>query len=513
MKATPNTRKPSWYRYDHWILLGIMLLGVLLRLYRLGFKPFWQDEGATWYIARGILRADASPYLYYRLLNITLQIFGHDEFAGRLLSVFAGVLFIFAIYLFVRTIFDAKTATLVALLAAVSPYAITLSQEMRMYALVGLETALLLFFFWRIRLPGDREYQQLGWWIGLLLVAVAGIYTHIIMAFQLVFLTFVYLFDNLRRSPSRLIYWGVLLLLVGLVYFPQWQAFSGVYTPRKHVLIQPVFRAFQLNLSLLSKSLITFLSADLFELMNRQMSKLPLAILLKISAVVLSSLFIGAWMVIAYVKKGRTSNSKVQRVGVKFLVFMLVCNLVLFMVLEVSSPNHMITLFVPCLVLTGFFIRQSKQRLAVLALLAFLFISSFALVDHYRKDHSASDLVRWNDVAAYLEQRVEPADVILVFEGRNIFYALKYYCNSLACDMRYTHTNKYVEDPYQIEPRYAYPIPPDRVVSAYLERYKRIWCLGYRHNIETIILTANLPVQKTDTIGSLIDVILLEIDG
>ncbi|MCA9967269.1 MAG: glycosyltransferase family 39 protein, partial [Anaerolineales bacterium] len=128
--------------------------------------------------------SDIHPPLYYLLLRGWRELLGETEFGLRSLSAFAGVLTVAGVMglgeLLTQRRKGAKLVVLAAgLLAAVNPALVYYSQETRMYALLALWGVLLggLFWGWLRRTWGVGRGAW-GWWVGYLVVATAGLYTH-----------------------------------------------------------------------------------------------------------------------------------------------------------------------------------------------------------------------------------------------------------------------------------------------------------------------------------------------
>ena len=114
-----------------------------LRCFRLDARSLNLDEGFSVFLARTspeefwrvIGRGELNMALYY----VLLRGWSHGatgEFGWRLLSVLLGTLTVPAVYLLGRRVFGPGSAMVAALLLAVHPYAIQLSQTARAYSLV-----------------------------------------------------------------------------------------------------------------------------------------------------------------------------------------------------------------------------------------------------------------------------------------------------------------------------------------------------------------------------------------
>ncbi|HEY76037.1 MAG TPA: hypothetical protein G4O00_07635 [Thermoflexia bacterium] len=161
-------------------LLLLLLLATGLRFYRLDAQSFWNDEGNAARAAERtvplILAAaggDIHPPGYYLLLHYWRMPMGDSEFALRALSALCGVLTVAVVYALGRDLLGEQAGLGAALLLALSPFSVYYSQEARMYALLGLLSALSTYLLVRL---ARRPTLPLS--IGYVLSAGGGLYTH-----------------------------------------------------------------------------------------------------------------------------------------------------------------------------------------------------------------------------------------------------------------------------------------------------------------------------------------------
>ena len=137
-------------------LLGLTIIGFLLRFYNLGGNSLWLDEASTLTFARqsliGIWESTAggefNPPLFYWLEHGML-LFGESEFVLRFLPALFGVLTIPVVY-FIGTEFrDRNVGLIAAALLTFSPFHIFYSQEARAYAPMLFFFSLALLFYVR----------------------------------------------------------------------------------------------------------------------------------------------------------------------------------------------------------------------------------------------------------------------------------------------------------------------------------------------------------------------------
>lgn len=205
----------------------ILLLAFALRLFRLDYQELRGDEAFGYFfslrayddiIATTLALAEPHPVGSYFLQHIWLEWAGHSEFALRFVSVWFGVLAVALLYRLARRLeLSPPTATVGALLLAVSPYAIWHSQDARMYSIL---LALTLASTWLM----IEALQRGRWQVWLLYVGVSwlALHTHyftiFVLAAQNCFVLGRALFmPRVRFSAAQWLSWQFVL---GFFYLP-----------------------------------------------------------------------------------------------------------------------------------------------------------------------------------------------------------------------------------------------------------------------------------------------------
>jgi uncharacterized membrane protein len=165
--------RTRWYPR---IALALILLGAGLRLYRLGNKNIWWDEGFSVFLARLPLPSmlvasghDTAPPLYYGLLHAWIALAGDSEFALRLPSALAGILAIAIVLRLVRSLAGPRAAVSAGAPVALSRVLVWYSQEVRQYSFATLLAAAslaLAYALWR-----EKRFA----WLGYVAVTLAGL--------------------------------------------------------------------------------------------------------------------------------------------------------------------------------------------------------------------------------------------------------------------------------------------------------------------------------------------------
>jgi 4-amino-4-deoxy-L-arabinose transferase-like glycosyltransferase len=144
-------------------LLGLLVVGFLVRMPGLDERELWIDEANSVLIAResvpdivGALRVDGNPPLYYVLLHTWMSLFGQGEVAVRALSLVLGLALVLVVALLGRAWFGRVAGGLAAFLVATSPLHVYYSREARMYTMVAVLAVLAIFAVDRLLVRRDR---------------------------------------------------------------------------------------------------------------------------------------------------------------------------------------------------------------------------------------------------------------------------------------------------------------------------------------------------------------------
>jgi mannosyltransferase len=169
------------------LMVTVLLLAAGLRYATLDRQSFWNDEGNT---ARLVERSvaliiegaagDIHPPGYYLVLHLWRAAAGASEFALRSYSALCGILTVAVAISLGRRAGGRLSAIGAGLMVALHPLSVYYSQEARMYAQLGLCTALTLWMAVALLRRGG-EHAKPAQWIrpatGLALCVAAGLYT------------------------------------------------------------------------------------------------------------------------------------------------------------------------------------------------------------------------------------------------------------------------------------------------------------------------------------------------
>ena len=144
-------RVVRWMHKEGWwysgVLIGIIVLALLLRLNQISTLDYWTDEFYSMITAKSILDGtfpvlpsgaiNHRATLYFHFLAGSIKLFGFNQFAGRSLNLIFTCLIICALYSIGRNLFGRSTGAVSAFLFAISPLAIHVAREIRMYEMTA----------------------------------------------------------------------------------------------------------------------------------------------------------------------------------------------------------------------------------------------------------------------------------------------------------------------------------------------------------------------------------------
>jgi len=209
-----------------WILILACAAG--LRFYRLDRAVLWFDEAFSLAISEHsprvlfeVCAADVHPPLYYLVLKGWVWLFGDGVEAIRSLSALMGVVIVGLVIWLTTIIANRRAAVLAGFLLALLPIAVRYSQEVRMYALVGLlmTGAAIALVYW-VKQPLKHRYLA-----AYAVLIAAALYTHY-FAFTVICAHWLYLMivrAPAGTSPRRLALhpaWWVANLAAAVMFLP-----------------------------------------------------------------------------------------------------------------------------------------------------------------------------------------------------------------------------------------------------------------------------------------------------
>lgn len=384
----------------------ILLLGVVLRLYRLGIFSFWFDEAvsAYWSDQSSLLnmwKLQHPSCLYFWFLHYW-RLLGTAESILRLSSVFFGIASIIGIYYLGQLLFVKKTGILSAFLLAISPFHIYYSQELRMYTLISFLSIMSTLLFFKA-LEENKNIFWFGYIIFSVLILNIQAMTSLILFAQAAFF-----FINIKRYKPLLKKWVIShaviisFFILWLIIFLRKVSFViGMYGNSNHIIDKPLpvslknvfftFKNFSIGYNAAKFTFITmsalFLSLFLWGAVKikkkRELTLLLCCLVIPICATFVVSK-LGIWF---YVDRYFISNS------------------VFFYLIVASGVSSL------------------KKKYSIPVLFSIAIFSAFALMNYYRNyfpDPSLTSVEHrwveakkeWREAAGYLSENFQEGDVI-----------------------------------------------------------------------------------------------------
>jgi len=187
-----------------WLSL-FLILGILIRIYKLGDHNLWFDEFCSLRATRefNFWDRDYNPPFYYVLLSFWIRSFGpilakyflDGEFILRSLSMIFGVISISLIYKLGKLFFDTKTGLISAFILSISPIHIWYSQEARGYSLSTFLVMLVVYSF----IMALRK-KTILLWISFVLSSIVALLTNYFSLFIIISVGILFFLKRYRPS-------------------------------------------------------------------------------------------------------------------------------------------------------------------------------------------------------------------------------------------------------------------------------------------------------------------------
>ena len=236
------------FKIHHVVILVILVIvGAIIRLYKLTYVGLWLDElfsmnGAdpakTLMEVYEYSKGDQPP-LFFFLLHGWLKLFGYTDFVGRLLAVLFGLTGIVAIYFLGKEFKNSNVGLIAAFITAINWFHADMSREIRFYPLVFLLSTLSYLFFLRsIKNGKTRDFILYALSTSLLLNT--HYYALVVFLSQIIIFSIIVVFYQPR---TRLILGGLLSGLLAGLSIMHWMfiILKDLHTDHFHVLPVPFY--------------------------------------------------------------------------------------------------------------------------------------------------------------------------------------------------------------------------------------------------------------------------------
>ncbi|MFL7809928.1 MAG: glycosyltransferase family 39 protein [Anaerolineae bacterium] len=211
-------------------LLGILLLGFALRVYRADHQELWGDEGAKIVVVNRDLAhlfdpaSEVHPRLFHAFLFFWYRIFGLQLWGLRMLPVLLGQVSIPLIYALAHRLFASRPAALAAAFAlALSPFQVAYSQDLTMYSLLIAMT--ILSFYALVRALGEGARWPA--WGAYIVASSLMIHTHYYAVLTLVAQNVFVLLYHRRRIGRWLLAQGAIAAVTLPWLYLQYSLLAG----------------------------------------------------------------------------------------------------------------------------------------------------------------------------------------------------------------------------------------------------------------------------------------------
>lgn len=196
------------------LLLIITLLGLLLRLFRLGYHDLWFDEAISIFFS-GYYQRLWNPPLFYAILHLWIKLFGQSEFSVRFPALIFSTLSIPSIFLLAKSLFNPRIGVIAAAIIALSPMHLWYAQEARPHSVVLLFSITSTYFLIRA-IRGKTIY-----WIYFIISSILGLYAGELYIFLLICHVVIFTIHVLfNPEKGRIKNFLLPLLLISLCFLP-----------------------------------------------------------------------------------------------------------------------------------------------------------------------------------------------------------------------------------------------------------------------------------------------------
>ncbi len=205
-------------------LIAILAIGLLIRVFHLGFEGLWLDEAYTARLVQssteGIIKgaaADVYPPFFYLFLHSWTLVFGESEFSLRFPSVIFSLLTILVAWKMGEKNQEVSVGFIAAIMLTFSPFSIRYAQEARAYSLLAFTiVSSYLFILNFIQSPSKVNF------LGFVLTSSIALWSHSIAVIFVGLQAAWVLLESLlsRKKAPFYLRLGAAYISVGLVYMP-----------------------------------------------------------------------------------------------------------------------------------------------------------------------------------------------------------------------------------------------------------------------------------------------------
>lgn len=396
-----------------------LLVGALLRFYRLDAQPIWLDEAYTWDAAHlvrsngplAVAGFDHISPLYYWLAAVATQIGVDSAWWLRLPSALAGILCIPLVFMVVRRIFgNVGVALASALVMAISPFALWFSQEARSYTLVILLSLIYVWACWPLNHIGGVNVtwrHTAAVFAGITVTTTIGLWVHHIFIY-LIAAWGIWLIWRLGPRSSVLWVW-IGTQVVAVLAFVPWLILTSDRLHKSAGLVKSD------SLAWVPYTYFEFFTGQSFGPSTRELRELgTLSALrshpLELAVAILAVVFIG--------RVGPAVLHRLNRSGMRWLTMWAIVPIILLMVSTYTvgigyNPRYVSTAFPAIVVLLGASIASFRRGwIGFLAATLAVAVMSYADAAWFLNATYAKDDLR--SVQNQLAMEMDTGDVLII---------------------------------------------------------------------------------------------------
>ena len=452
-------------------IAAILILALLVRLLGIISRPIWYDEafailfsekglGAMLYgtlAPTGAGSADIHPLGYYTFLWLWMKIFGESLVATRLLSIIAGLITVYLVYLIAfEALSDAKTARLSMLFAALAPFQVHYAQEIRMYSFLAMWLLLATYAYQRASKTGNWR-----WWILFSVSAALAQYTHNLAAFYLIALALLPIIQKNWQALRAVMLAGVGALIL---YFP-W----AIQLPAQFSKIQSAYWVERPDVSKLFTLLIVYLTN----------TPLPTVLVAGVLAIALIIVIIGFIQTIRYSRQTKAKDGL-------WLFYLSFAPPILLFSFSQWRPVYIERALLPsgavfCIWLAWVIKKTNLPSVAQYTLLGLLGVSS-VLGIHQHVTYHDFPYGPFRQLDLSLQERMEPQDVVVHSNKLSVLPAILFdrkLSQSFIGDPPGSRTDSLASATQQV-----LGIKSESNIQSATRNAERVWYIIYERSIE-----------------------------
>jgi len=413
--------QPYSIRHDYEIfsLFIILVIGLIMRLYKIDALSLWLDESFTYYATKlpfdNLMSFEAdinNPPIYYMLQKFFLQL-GSSEFNLRIGSALFGSLSILLVHLIGRKFVNPLCGLVAAAIIATSSTQIEYSQEARSYALLFLELSIASYGFIGFIVSAmnagmfkTSDLNKIKYLAIYFIGALTALYTHnITVYYWLIFNIIAIIFYRPWKqiSDASLIEW---ILLNGALFI--------LWLPWLFYIIRGVNTFSWLEQYTLKKAFSKFLDVQGFAYIKSLQSAFNIFVLLCALA--------GA--IIAFFRKKYV-------IGIFILSILILVPCLIWLtgfVKPVFMTRTIIFSGIGSALAIGITVVFLRNRYIALTIISAILLINFISAFNYYQNHKKEE---WRSATKYLENVISKDDAVLLCANYMYFPFRYYYKNDI----------------------------------------------------------------------------------